>query len=79
MYEINCWSGEPRRKVKLTVQVEMTFDVGGTDDKDRVDSVRMAFDDHYDEKIQSSFWRAAITGMAVEDVQIVNEKREANT
>lgn len=79
MCEINCWSGEPRRKVKLKVRVEMTFDVGGTDDKDRVDSVRMAFDDHYDETINSSFWRDAITGMVVEDVQIVNEKRDANT
>ena len=79
MCEINCWNGEPRRKVKLTVRVEMTFDVGGTDDEDRMDSVRMAFDDHYDETINNSFWKDAITGMVVEDVQIVNEKREADT
>lgn len=79
MFRINCWSGEPTKKVKLAVKVELTFDVGGADDEDRMDSVRMAFDDHYDETINNSFWRDAITGMVVEDVQIVNEKREANT
>lgn len=79
MFKINCWNGEPTRKVKLAVKVEMIFDVGGTDDEDRIDSVRMAFDDHYDETVDNSFWRDAITDMEIEDVQIVNEKREANT
>lgn len=79
MYEINCWNGDPRRKVKLTVQVEMTFDVGGSDDEDRIDSVRMAFDDHYDETVNNSFWRNAITGMMVKDVQVVDGKHEVDT
>ena len=78
MFRINCWNGEPTQKVRLTVQVEMTFDVGGADDEDRMDSVRMAFDDHYDETVKNSFWRDAITGMVIEDVQVVNEEREAD-
>lgn len=80
MFEINCLNGAHRRKVKLTVQVEMIFDVGGTDDEDRIDSVREAFDDHYDETVNNSFWRGAITNMEVKDVRIVdgnNEKEEA--
>jgi hypothetical protein len=76
MFEINCLNGAPRRKVKLTVQVEMIFDVGGTDDEDRIDSVREAFDDHYDEMVNNSFWRGAITNMEVEDIRIVDGNNE---
>jgi hypothetical protein len=39
----------------------------------------MAFDDHYDETVNNSFWRNAITGMVVKDAQIVDEKHEGDT
>ena len=73
MLRINCLDGSPVRNVKMTVQVEMTFAVGGADDEDRMDAVRMAFEDHYVETVNQSFWRDAITGMFVSDVKIDEE------
>lgn len=65
MCEINCISGMARRVVRAKVVVDMEFLVGGEDDADRIDSVHMALDDHYDDAVKSSFWRDAITGASV--------------
>ena len=65
MLEINCMSGMARRVVRARVAVDMEFLVGGEDSADRVDSVRMALTDHYDDAVKSSFWRDAITGASV--------------
>lgn len=53
--DINTLSGQPTKIVKATLEVELTFRVGGDNDDDRVDAVRMALDDHYDETVANSF------------------------
>ena len=65
MCEINCMSGMARRVVRAKVAVDMEFLVGGEDSADRIDSVRMALADHYDDAVKSSFWRDAITEVSV--------------
>jgi hypothetical protein len=68
--EINTMTGLPAKTVKATLEVELTFRVGGDSDADRIDAVRMALDDHYDETVANSFWRDAISGLVVKDVEV---------
>jgi hypothetical protein len=76
MYEINCMSGMARRVVRAKVVVDMEFLVGGEDSADRVDSVRMALADHYDDAVESSFWRGAITNASVSAIYAETDNPE---
>lgn len=68
--EINTMTGLPAKTVKAVLEVELTFKVGGDSDDDRVDAVKMALDDHYDETVNNSFWRDAISGLVVKDIEL---------
>lgn len=68
--EINTMTGRPVKTVKAVLEVELTFKVGGDGDADRLDAVKMALDDHYDETVANSFWRDAISGLVVKDVKL---------
>lgn len=68
--DINTMTGIPAKTVKATLEVELTFKVGGDSDSDRLDAVRMALDDHYDETVANSFWRDAISGLVVKNIKV---------
>ena len=70
MYEINTMDGSPVKTVVARYVVEAKFKVGGTDDEDRMDSVRMLFEDHYDEIVNNSFLRDSITSLLLDSVKI---------
>lgn len=63
-------AGLPAKTVKAVLEVELTFKVGGDSDDDRLDAVKMALDDHYDETVANSFWRDAINGLVVKSVEM---------
>ena len=75
MININTMTGLPTRVVKATLKVELSFRVGGDGDADRVDAVRTALDDHYDDVVRQSFWRDAISGLTVADITLGEPQR----
>ena len=46
MLMLNTMDGMPRKTVRARIAVEVDMAVGGTDDADRLDSVRELFNDH---------------------------------
>lgn len=72
MIELNCMSGMKRKVVRMTIVTEVDLLVGGEDDSDRIDSVVEMFDDHYDEVVNNSFFRAGVSSMELTKVEVID-------
>ena len=69
---VNGISGLETKVVMAKIVTEVEFIVGGEDDEDRDDSVRMLFDDHYDDIVKCSFFSNGIKSMFLDSVEVVN-------
>jgi hypothetical protein len=68
--------GDPVKTVKVSVSMELEFSVGGDSDEDRIDSVKMLMDDHYDDMVNSFYFSKAVKSMTAEVVSIEKESDE---
>jgi len=66
---VNGMSGLETKMVRAKIVANVEFVVGGEDDEDRFDSVRMLFDDHYDSIVERSFFGKGISSMSIESME----------
>jgi hypothetical protein len=50
----------------VQIRAVVDFCVGGEDHEDRVDSVKMLLDDHYDDVVKSSFFSKGISSLTMD-------------
>lgn len=73
MFEVNTMDGKKIKTVAAKIVLHAEFEVGGTDDSDRIDSVMELFKDHRDDIVDNSFLRNAITSADIQSVEIKEE------
>lgn len=76
MIVLNGILGDPVKTVKVSVSMELEFSVGGDSDEDRIDSVKMLMDDHYDDMVNSFYFSKAVKSMTAEVISIGEESDE---
>ena len=66
MINLNRMLGDESEKIRVQIRAVVDFYVGGENHEDRVDSVKMLLDDHYDDVVKSSFFSNGISSLAME-------------
>lgn len=66
MINLNRMLCDESEKIRVQIRAVVDFYVGGKDHEDRVDSVKMLLDDHYDDVVKSSFFSKGISSLAMD-------------
>lgn len=66
MINLNRILGDESEKIRVQIRAVVDFYVGGEDHEDRVDSVKMLLDDHYDDVVKSSFFSKGISSLTMD-------------
>ena len=76
MINLNRMLGDESEKIRVQMRAVVDFYVGGEDHEDRVDSVKMLLDDHYDDVVKSSFFSNGISSLTMEviDEDMTNDE-----
>ena len=72
MFELNTMSGDERKKVKVSITIDVEMLIGGEDTYDRYDSVKEMIGDHYDDIVSS-----LVFGSGVNDIKISSFEEES--
>jgi hypothetical protein len=72
MFELNTMSGDERKKVKVSITIDVEMLIGGEDTDDRYDSVKEMIGDHYDDIVSS-----LVFGSGVNDIKISSFEEES--
>ena len=66
MINLNRMLCDESEKIRVQIRAVVDLYVGGENHEDRVDSVKMLLDDHYDDVVKSSFFSKGISSLTME-------------
>lgn len=66
MIDLNTMCGDETEVIRAKLEAVVEFRVGGESHEDRVDSVSMLLDDHYEDIVKNSFLGGGITSLTTE-------------